>query len=104
VQFGVTRAADPSQLVVDPRHSDGTRETGVLPFPVAFRPADPTLRVVDVTALRRLASYRRDQQDAQLPEQNGAAAFAVEALQPPWKEVFSDEPHASGPAPLAVHI
>ena len=101
VQFGVTRPAGGGNLVVEPRRTDGTVKTG-LPFPVAFRPVDPSLRVVDVASLRRFLSYRRDQEDAELPVQNGSAAFAIEVLQPPWKEVFSDEPLASGPAAVTV--
>jgi hypothetical protein len=54
---------------------------------VAARAADPGLRVLDIAALRRDIIARAD---PTLPAQTGSAELAIELLQPPWKEVFSD--------------
>jgi hypothetical protein len=41
-----------------------------------------------------------------MPAQNGSAAFAVELLQPPWRQVYSDnaQPAGSGPHAVAVSV
>ena len=103
VQFGVTGAAGGSGLAIDPRGPDGRRRPG-LPFPIGLRATDPALRVVELSALRQIVSYRRDLDDNDLPEQTGSAAFAVELLRPPWKQVFSDEGDHAGPTSLAVSL
>ena len=96
----------------------GTAESGVPgqpSFPFAFR--DDTLRVVEIAALRKLLSYEADQRDPVritgvppqmigMPIQNGSAAFAVELLQPPWRQVYADiaQPAGSGPHTVAVSV
>lgn len=102
VQLGVSGPAagsgtsSGSGYVVDPRGPDGRRRPG-LPFPVGFRTVDPQLRVVELADLRRIVSYRADLDDPSLPVQTGSAAFAVQLLRPPWKQVFSDEGADGGP-------
>jgi hypothetical protein len=93
VQFGVTGAAAGSAaaFTVDARTPDGVRREAAEPFPVAVRPTDPGLRVVELADLRRIISYRADLDDPALPTQTGSAAFTIELLRPPWMEVFSDE-------------
>ena len=82
-------------------------------FPFGFR--DSTLRVVEIAALRKLLSYEADlrnpprnvgdpQNMKGMPLQTGSAAFAVELLQPPWRQVYSDDADASGPAPVATSV
>jgi hypothetical protein len=81
-------------------------------FPFAFR--DPQLQVVEIAALRRLLSYEADERDAPrpsptgsgligMPVQTGSAAFTVELLVPPWRQVYADDAvAASGSAPTEV--
>jgi hypothetical protein len=110
VQFGTT--AELGQRVVDRRRADGSLSpasdtpgstgtpTDVPSFPVALR--DSTHRVVQIAALRRLLSAEADQRDPQMPVQSGSAGYAVQLLQPPWRQVFSDAATATGaPASLA---
>lgn len=106
VQFGVT-GTDPGSaaaFAVDPRTADGTRRDGSEPFPVAVRPADPSLRVLELADLRRIVSYRSDLDDPALPTQTGSAAFTIQLLRPPWMQVFSDEGHDGGPSPLRASL
>jgi hypothetical protein len=41
-----------------------------------------------------------------MPVQNGSAGFAGELLQPPWRQVFSDDadPAPSGPHAVAMSV
>lgn len=85
-------------------------------FPFTFR--DDALRVVEIAALRVLASYEADQRDPPrlvdgtpptwkgMPTQTGSAAFATELLQPPWRQVYADDARtpASGPRPVTVSV
>jgi hypothetical protein len=101
VQFGVTHGAGGAAFTVDPRRPDGVRQQPAVPFPVAVRATDPSLRVVELADLRRIASYRADLDNTDpvhpaLPIQTGSAAFAIELLRPPWKQVFSDEGRSGG--------
>jgi len=126
VQFGGTTTQ--GSLGILRRRPDGNRspdsdtlgaaESGVQgqpSFPFAFR--DDTLRVVEIAALRKLLSYEADQRDPVritgvppqmigMPIQNGSAAFAVELLQPPWRQVYADiaQPAGSGPHTVAVSV
>jgi hypothetical protein len=74
-------------LVIEPREADGMPASGGL-FPVAVRATDPSLRVLEIAALRHDIIARAD---AALPAQTGSAELAIELMRPPWKEVFSDE-------------
>jgi hypothetical protein len=84
-------------------------------FPFGFR--DTELRVVEIAALRKLLSYEADQRDPPrniddpahmmgMPIQSGSAAFAVELLQPPWRQVYADDAESagSGPHPAAISV
>jgi hypothetical protein len=104
VQFGVTGGGPGgAAFAVDPRTPDGVRQQPAVPFPVTVRATDPDLRVVELAELRRIVSYRADLDDPSLPVQTGSAAFAIQLLQPPWKQVFSDEDRA-GPGELRVSL
>ena len=103
VQFGVTGAAGGSGFAVDPRGDDGRRLPG-LPFPLGLRATDPSLRVVELGALRQIVSYRGDLDENDIVAQTGSAAFAVELLRPPWMQVFSDEGDHAGPGSLTVSL
>jgi hypothetical protein len=92
MQLGVV--AGGGVLAIEPRGPDGQQTSGAL-FPVAVRATDPTLRVLDIAALRNEIIARAD---LALPAQTGSAELAIELMQPPWKEVFSDEA-----APAAPH-
>jgi hypothetical protein len=85
------------------RGPDGNETSGAL-FPVTVRATDPTLRVVEIAALRD-AVIGRD--DPALPVQTGSAELAIELMQPPWKEVFSDEtpttPATAVTGPTLIH-
>jgi hypothetical protein len=111
IQFGIT--VKNGQPLVERRRADGkqspasdtpgaTGPTDNVPtFPITFR--DATHRVVEIAALRRLLSMEADQRDPQMPVQAGSAAYAVQLLQPPWRQVFSDTAGQSGgPAALTV--
>jgi hypothetical protein len=95
MQFGVLTGSG-GALVIEPREPDGTPTSGPPTsgalFPVPVRATDPTLRVLDIAALRNeiIASA-----DPILPAQTGSAELAIELMQPPWKEVFSDETGAT---------
>lgn len=104
VQFGVTGGGPGAAFTVDPRTPDGVRQQPAVPFPVAVRATDPSLRVVELADLRRIVSYRADLDDPSLPVQTGSAAFTIELLRPPWKEVFSDEGRAARPGPVRVSL
>jgi hypothetical protein len=112
VQFGVTGDGPDSggAFAVDPRRPDGIRLQPSVPFPVGLRPTDPGLRVVELADLRRIVSYRADHDfrlgsdDPQLPIQTGSAAFTIQLLLPPWKQVFSDEDTGGGPSDLRVSL
>ncbi len=91
MQLGVL-AGDNGVFAVGPRGPDGMPTPGDL-FPVAVRGTDPSLRVLEIAALRRDIIARAD---PALPAQTGSAELAIELMQPPWKEVFSDE--AAAPA------
>jgi len=95
MQLGVL--AEDGALAIAPRGPDGQQTSSAL-FPVAVRGTDPTLRVLEIAALRRDIIARAD---PALPAQTGSAGLAIELMQPPWKEVFSDEA-ASPPASPAV--
>jgi hypothetical protein len=103
LQFGVHRSGVDDHLAVDARGEDGHIRPG-LPVPVAVRQTDPALRVVELDDLRRLLSYRSDLEDPAVPTQTGSAAFAMQLLRPPWKQVFSDEGRSLQPAPLLASI
>jgi len=116
-QLGVLRRRPDGHISPD---SDtlGTAESpaqGQPSFPFGFR--DTTLRVVEIAALRKLLSYEADQRDPPrnidnpatmmgMPIQTGSAAFAVELLQPPWRQVYADDaqPAGSGPHPAAISV
>jgi hypothetical protein len=93
MQLGVL-AGDNGVLAVGPRLPDGMPTSGDL-FPVAVRGINPSLRVLDIAALRRDIIARAD---PALPAQTGSAELAIELMQPPWKEVFSDEAATSATA------
>jgi hypothetical protein len=92
MQFGVLADVH-GGLTIESRQPDGTPVPGDAPFTVAVRGTDPMVRVLDIAALRRDIIARAD---PALPVQTGSAELAIELLQPPWKEVFSDE--AAAPA------
>ena len=92
MQLGVLTGVS-GALAIAPRGPDGQQTSAAL-FPVAVRGTDPTLRVLEIAALRRDIIARAD---PALPAQTGSAGLAIELMQPPWKEVFSDEA-ASAPA------
>jgi hypothetical protein len=98
VQFGITldTAGTPNVQLRLP----GGEKLGSETVPIAFR--DDAHRVVDVTALRSLLGDRQLQQEPQLPAQTGSAAFAVELLNLPWKERFSDSANANVRAPSSA--
>jgi hypothetical protein len=126
IQFGASSTGD--ELGVLRRRPDGrispnadtlgTVESagqGQPSFPFGFR--DPALGVVEIAALRKLLSYQAHRRDPPrnnhnpeamkgMPLQTGSAAFAVELLQPPWRQVFADdaEPNLSGPHPVAISV
>jgi hypothetical protein len=105
VQFGVAGGGPGGPaFVVEPRTPDGVRQEPAVPFPVAVRATDPSLRVVELVDLRRIVSYRADLDDPSLPVQTGSAAFAIQLLRPPWKQVFSDEERAAGPGQVRVSL
>lgn len=58
---------------------------------------------MELADLRRIVSYRADLDDPSLPVQTGSAAFAIQLLRPPWKQVFSDEDRA-GPGHVRVSL
>ena len=58
--------------------------------------------MVELADLRRIVSYRADLDDPALPTQTGSAAFTIQLLRPPWKQVFSDEGAHPEPAVLRV--
>jgi hypothetical protein len=94
MQLGVPATAS-GLLAIEPRGPDGEQQTSGAPFPVAIRGTDPTLlRVLDIAGLRNAIIARAD---ATLPAQTGSAEFAIELMQPPWKEVFSDEATPASP-------
>lgn len=92
MQLGVL-AEQGNLFAVAPRGPDGNETSGPL-LPVAVRATDPTLRVVEIAALREAIIARAD---PALPAQSGSAELAIELMQPPWKQVFSDE-NATAPA------
>jgi hypothetical protein len=105
VQFGVTGDPDGpgrgASFSIDPRLPNGRRHNPAVPMPVGVRPIDPDLRVAELADLRRIISYRRDLDAPDMPIQHGPAAFTLQLLRPPWKQVFSDEPDSgSGPSSL----
>jgi hypothetical protein len=111
IQFGASGTGE--QLAVLRRRPDGhqspasdtpgSTETGTPEIPISFR--DEALRVVEIAALRKLLSTEADQRDPAMPVQNGSAAFAVELLQLPWRQVYSDDAGApSGPQPVAMSV
>ena len=106
VQFGVTGdgPASGGAFAIDPRTPDGVRRQPAVPFPVGVRSVDPSLRVVELADLRRIVSYRADLDDPTLPAQTGSAAFTIQLLRPPWKQVFSDEGDAGGPGVVDVSL
>jgi hypothetical protein len=97
MQLGV-QARGNGLLAIDPRGPDGKQTSGAL-FPVAVRATDPTLRVLEIAALRNEIIARAD---ATLPAQTGSAELAIELMQPPWKEVFSDEAAPAAPHAAAI--
>jgi hypothetical protein len=103
IQFGVTRPEDSDTLVAMQRKADGS-DLPDDPFPIALRAANPGLRVVDLDALRTLISARVILDNAPLPMPDGSAPMAIELLQEPWRQVFSDEGEASGPAPVQIAV
>jgi hypothetical protein len=83
VQFGVEVFT--GQASVLRRARTGVPEQTGTPVPVPFRAGG--LRVVHAAGLRdRLRSAAAG--DPQLPAQNGSADFAVEVLNPPWRQRF----------------
>jgi hypothetical protein len=124
VQFGGSGTAR-GEIAVLRRRADGKQsppsdtvggstETQTPEFPMGFR--DESLRVVEIAGLRRLLSYEADLRDPPrnvgdptqligMPLQTGSAAFATELLQPPWRQVYSDEAEPqSGPHPIAISV
>jgi hypothetical protein len=90
-------------LTLEPRGPDGSTVDGAA-FGVAVRGTDATLRVLELAALRRDIIARGD---LRLPAQTGSAELAIELMQPPWKEIFSDEaatPAASMPELAQVGV
>jgi hypothetical protein len=126
VQFGASTTGRPlgvlrrrpNGLLSPNSDTLGTAESttsGQPSFPFTFR--DDTLRVVDIAALRKLLSYEADQRDPPrnisdpdhmvgMPAQTGSAAFAVELLQLPWRQVYADDaqPDGSSLKPVAVSV
>jgi hypothetical protein len=126
IQFGASSTGD--ELGVLRRRPDGhispssdtlgtveSAQPAQPSFPFGFR--DPALRVVEIAALRKLLSYEADLRDPPrdvddpakmkgMPLQTGSAAFAVELLQPPWRQVYADDaqPAPSGPHPVAISV
>jgi hypothetical protein len=126
IQFGASSTGE--SLGVLRRRPDGrispnadtlgsveSAQEGQPSFPFGFR--DNTLRVVEIAALRGLLSYEADLRDPPrgvddpktmkgMPLQTGSAAFTVELLQPPWRQVYADDadPTASGPHPVATSV
>jgi hypothetical protein len=87
-------------FAVTPRVPDGTAQTAGTLLPVTVRATDQSLRVVEIAALRDAIIARAD---AALPAQTGSAELAIELMQPPWKEVFSDEA-TTAPALIAAGL
>jgi hypothetical protein len=125
VQFGATstgaalgvlrRRPDGQLSPSDDTLGAGEHAPGQPSFPFAFR--DPDLRVVEIAALRRLLSDEADQRNPPreiagpagpqwigMPVQTGSAAFAVELLQPPWRQVYADDAVPSGPQPVSITV
>lgn len=96
MQLGVL-ADSHGVLTIESRQPDGTPTSDGATFPVAVRGTDPMVRVLDIAALRGDIIARAD---PRLPVQTGSAELAIELLQPPWKEVFSDE--AAAPAAVSM--
>ncbi len=83
VQFGVQVFS--GQVYVLRRSAVGVPEQNAAPIPVPFRGGG--LGVVHVAGLRdRLRTAATT--DHQLPAQTGSADFAVEVLDPPWRQRF----------------
>jgi hypothetical protein len=106
VQFGVNqdrfgayqidlRAKDGSQIRVDPSNP----QSNPVSIPVPVRAGHN--RVVHVSALRR-ALFQKEGSHSAMPDQNGSAAYAIEALQVPWRQRFegtvdqANQPGGSG--------
>jgi hypothetical protein len=110
IQFGASGTG--GQLAVLRRRPDGhqspasdtpgSTETRTPEIPISFR--DEQLRVVEVAALRKLLSYEADERDPAMPVQNGSAAFAIELLQLPWRQVYSDDAGGPPSGPVTVNV
>jgi len=86
VQFGVVPAFGGFQI--DLRHADGTEIlTGGNPKPQSVSVRQANARVIAIAALRR-ALYTAQQGDNTMPVQTGGASFAIEVLNPPWRQRF----------------
>ena len=92
MQFGVNtnlrggleidlRKKDGEQVRVDPNNP----KSNPIPIQVPVRAGHHN--VVHVSALRR-ALFQAQPAHPETPNQNGSAAFAVEVLQPPWRQRF----------------
>lgn len=97
VQFGVNPDPQTGAYTIFLRHSDGSQIHETRPVPVRAGHQ----RVIHVSALRHdLAQQQKTH--ANMPVQNGSAAFAIEVLQPPWRQRFegtvdhAGEPGGSG--------
>jgi hypothetical protein len=107
IQFGVNTNSV-GQLEIDIRSADGHQirvggpASDPIPIPVPVRVANP--RVIHVSALRRALHFQKHNpgNHAEMPEQNGSASFAIEVLQPPWRQRFegtvdhAEKPGSSG--------
>ena len=78
IQFGIETQGE--QLFVFQRQPDGTNKTGTLPVPVRAG----NRRVVAVAELRKLLAALPDPK----PAQTGAAGFAIQMLDLPWRQRF----------------
>ena len=89
VQFGVHAAATGSGWAIDLRQSDGHQILDNLhnpkPIPVPVRAANN--RVIAVAELRKRL-YQSQQSEPTMAPQTGSANFAVEVLNPPWRQHF----------------
>ena len=106
IQFGVN-TNNAGNLEIDIRTADGNQVrvggpgSDPIPIPVPVRQGHP--RVIHVSALRRaLFLQKRDHAHPEMPPQNGSASFAIEVLQPPWRQRFegtvdrAEKPGGSG--------
>jgi hypothetical protein len=97
VQFGVLPVAGGFQI--DLRNASGSLIlTGGNPKPQSVPVRLGNSRVISIAALRR-ALYTTQQSDASMPAQTGGASFAIEVLNPPWRQRFEGTKDNRGTGP-----